>query len=328
MPDVEYRTFRPGDVDPIVALIATSMPADPISLEWFTENVLLDPNFDPDGLIIAVESAGSAASAALIGFVYAVRGRATAGIPVDPDGGWLTIGAVHPRSRRQGIGTELVRRAKAFLSRQGAGWVTYAAYPPAYFLPGLDSAAYPAGLGLLEQHGFRTVSRPVAMDLGLAAYATPDDVIERRAAREAEGYTFAPALPDDLPEVIAFAAAQLAPDWGEAIREAVVRHRRPDRVLLVRDPERRAIGFATYGAYRGLLERFGPFGVVPAHRGLGLGKILLHATLARMRAEGAHSAWFLWTGLDTPAGRLYVDAGFTVTREFNVMRAELEPPGS
>lgn len=326
MADVAYRGFEPGDAGKLIELVASGMPADPVSLEWFTENVLLDANFDAAGLIVADGGDPAWGASGLLGFVYAVRGRGTPGIPVDPEGGWITIGTVHPDARRQGIGGELVERAKAFLSSRGARWVNFSGYPPAYFLPGLDADVYPDGLRLLERHGFQTRSRPVAMDINLAAYATPDDVLRREAARAAEGYVVGPARADDLPEVIEFAATEMAPDWGEAVRQAVLRHARPDRVLLVRDPDGRVIGFATYGAYRGLRERFGPIGVVSQRRGLGLGKILMHASLRQMRAEGVHGAWFLWTGAEGPAARLYLEAGFTITRTFHVMLAELDSP--
>lgn len=314
------RGYRPGDLDALVALTESGQPADPVSREWFAENILLDANFDPDGLIVAADGTGP------VGFVHAVAGRREAGpIPVDPAGGWLTIGTVHPAARRRGIGTKLVERALAFLRDSGAAWANWSAYPPAYFLPGLDAERYPEGLRLLERLGFRTLYQPVAMDLGLATYAMPAAVADLLAERSAEGFTFGPARYDDLPDVMTFAADQLAPDWGEAIRQSVLRHGRPDRVVVCRDPDGVMVGFATYGAYRGLPERFGPFGVAPVRRGLGLGKVLLHVTLTQMRAEGAHSAWFLWTGPDTPAGRLYLDAGFTVTRTFHVLRADLTP---
>ena len=323
MADVVYRTFQPGDGPRLVGLIADALPADPVSAEWFAENVLLDTNFDPAGLIVADGGDAARGAGGLLGFVYAVRPRHPVGIPVDPDGGWITIGGVHPAERRRGIGGELVGRAKDFLRAAGARWVNYSGYPPAYFLPGLDADRYPDGLRLLQRHDFRTMSKPVAMDLGLAAYATPDEVHKRQRDREAEGYVVSPASADDLPDVISFAAAEMAPDWGEAVRQAVIRHGCPERVLLVRDPDDEVIGFATYGAYRGLRERFGPIGVRETRRGLGLGKILLHATLRRMRAEGVHGAWFLWTGPESPAGRLYLQAGFTVTRTFHVMQADL-----
>lgn len=313
---VTFRTYRRGDLTPLVELVARAMPADPISYEWFCDYVVLEPNFDPEGLIVAEGGDG------LMGMVYAVRGRGVSGIAVDPDGGWITVCVVDPAARRRGIGTELIARAKGFLRHCGSKWVNFSGYPPAYFHPGLDADAYPDGLRLLQRSGFTTMYRPVAMDLTLGAYAVPDDVVKLRDTRVGEGYSFEPAATDDLAEVIAF-AGQVAPDWGEVVRAAVVQSRRPDRVVLSRNPAGAVVGFAIYGAYRGLIERFGPFGVAEHERGRGLGKVLLHATLSRMRAEGAHSAWFLWTGKDTPAGQLYLNAGFTVTRTFHVLQADL-----
>lgn len=318
MTAVDYRRFRAADAEPLVELISAAMPSDPVSLDWFTEYVLLDPNYDPDGLILAADGPG-----VVLGFVYAVRGRGTAGVPVDPTGGWITIGAVHPSARSRGIGAELLTRALVFLRDGGARWVVFSGYPPAYFLPGLDAEAYPDGFRLLSRNGFRTTSRPVAMELMLASYRAPSAVAALRAARQEDGYAFGPASAGDLPDVIAFASRAMAPDWGAVIREATVRSGRPDRVVVARDPVGDVAGFAMYGAYRGAVERFGPFGVAKSQRGRGLGTVVLHLTLARMRTHGAQRAWFVWTGLGSPAGRLYTGAGFTVTRTFDVMRADL-----
>lgn len=312
-----YRTFRHGDAGPLCKLVARSLPNEPISREWFTDYVLLEPNFDANGLIVAETAEG------IVGFIYAVRGRGGPGIPVDPDGGWITIGAVDQSARGQGVGAELIARAKTFLRGAGSKWATVSGYPPAYFWPGVDADAYPDAAQLLERSGFRTLYRPVAMDLSLATYAPPEAVLTLREAREHEGYTFSAATIDAVPEACAFATNELAPDWGEVIRAAVAQSGRPQRVLFSRDPGGAVVGFATYGAYRGVVERFGPFGVAENQRGRGLGKILLHATMSQMRSEGAHSAWFLWTGKDTPAGRLYLDTGFTITRTFHVLQADL-----
>jgi len=292
------------------------MPRDAISADWFTHTVLLDPNFDPDGLIVAETDSGEP-----VGFVYAVR--AGKGVGPDPEGGWITVGCVHPDHRRQGIGSELLRRAKSFLLGKGAAWVNFAAYPLAYFVPGLDAAAYPAAAQLFERDGFRRLYTAAAMSIDLAEYETPQRVRELRSARIAEGYSFAVAGADDLPETLAFASQRLAPDWGEAVRDSVMQHGRIDRVLVARHPDGHVVGFATYGAYRGLRERFGPYGVDESCRGTGLGKVLLHDTLTRMRAEGAQSAWFLWTGEESPAGHLYLRSGFHITRRFDVLHHDL-----
>jgi GNAT superfamily N-acetyltransferase len=73
-------------------------------------------------------------------------------------------------------------------------------------------------------------------------------------------------------------------------------------------------------------ERFGPFGVDPNLRRIGLGKVLLYRCLDQMRSRGLHNAWFLWTGLDEPAGHLYARVGFHVSRQFAVLRASARAP--
>ena len=312
-----FRGFRPADFAALVEVATRGLPTDPIAADWLAEYVLLEPNFDPDGLIVAVDET----SERVLGFCYAVSAPAGAG--AEPCGGWITILVVEPEARRQGIGSGLLTRALDFLRRRGALWATVAGYPIAYFLPGVDADAYPDGLGLLEAFGFQTMSSPVAMDLGLATYRTPDEVCKLHSTRETDGFTFSIAGLGDLPELIRFASGHFTPDWGQALRDSAIRYGRPDRTLIARDPGGGVAGFATYGAYRGLRERFGPFGVAESQRGRGLGTILLHRALARMRGEGAHSAWFLWTGEQTAAGRVYRAAGFTVTRRFHVMRAPL-----
>lgn len=309
-----YRHHRSGDAAALAALTTVAMPQDAVDTAWFTENVLLDTSFQPEGLIVAE------ADGVPVGFVYAVTTTGTTP-PEDAPGGWLTIGCVHPDHRGRGVGTELLARASAYLHQRGAAWVNVSAYPAAYFVPGLDAVAYPEAARLLETRGFSRLYTAAAMSMELSTYRTPAEVLALAEQRSAEGYQLGPATPDDLPEVLTFAGRHFAPDWAQAVRDAVLRHGHLDRLRIVRGPQGIA-AFAIYGAYRGLRERFGPFGVDESLRGTGLGKILLHHTLTAMRAEGAQSAWFLWTGEESPAGHLYRRTGFTVTRRFDVLRRE------
>lgn len=313
MQSCRFRAFRAEDLDGLLVAMSASAPTDAVTREAFSETVLLDDNFQPGGLLVA-EADGD-----VVGAIYAVTALSAA-TPVPADGSWITFFFVHPAWQGQGIGTELVSRAVAWLAEQGAAWVNFSGYAPAYFLPGLDANLYPDAMRVLTKAGFGIQYSPVAMDSNLAVYHTPANLLELRAQRESEGYRFFPAGYGDLPEAIAFATERMAPDWGQVIRDSVQRHGHPERVLLCRDAQGTVVGFATYASYGGIVERFGPFGVDEAQRGTGLGKILLHLTLTQMRSEGAHSAWFLWTDEKSPAGRLYLTSGFSVTRTFHVMQ--------
>ncbi|TDD21748.1 GNAT family N-acetyltransferase [Nonomuraea diastatica] len=309
---VTVRAFAPGDERSLVDAWNQSMPGDPTTSGWFRDCVLLDPNFDPEGLRVAVVDGRVA------GCAYAVR-RLTPlapGTDLEPETGWIPFFFVTLEHRGGGLGRRLVGEALAFLEGVGRTRVDFSSYTPNYVLPGADPELYPAGFRLLEALGFRTLYSPVAMDRTLVGYVTPDDVHELRARRESEGYVFRGPTEGELPELIRFAADTFNPDWGEAIRH----HRDPDRIVIAKKDD--IVGFALYAAYRGIPERFGPFGVDPGQRGTGLGKILLHLTMTMMRAEGLHSSWFLWTGETSPAGHLYTKAGYEITRRFHVMRRE------
>jgi len=313
---ITYREFRTGDLQQIANLTEIAMPRDVVSAKRFAQEVLLDVNFAPNGLIVATDDHK------IIGFIYATR--AEKGVPSQPHMGYITIGCVHPDYQRQGIGTQLISRAMNHLRERGASHITVAGYPQGYFFPGVDESTYPHVVPLLERHGFERAGEAAAMHIDLDAYITPPAAQNLIARRQEEGYTFSTANWDDLPELISFASERLAPDWGEILRAAALQGTQGgDRVLFSREPNGSIVGFATYGAVGEIVDRFGPFGVDENYRGTGLGRVLLHATLTRMRAENAHGAWFLWTGEDSPAGHLYLSSGFEVVRRFTVLRASL-----
>ncbi|MFE0150574.1 GNAT family N-acetyltransferase [Nonomuraea sp. NPDC059007] len=308
---VTVRAFVAGDEPSLIDCWNQSLPADPTTATWFRDCVLLDPNFDPDGLRVAV------ADGRVVGCAYAVRRRTplAPGTDLEPETGWIPFFFVAPGHRGSGLGRRLLGEALAFLRDQGRTRVDFASYTPNYVLPGVDAELYPRAFALLGAMGFTTLYSPVAMDRTLVGYATPPEVHALREKRESEGYGFRHPTAGELPELIRFAADVFNPDWGEAIRH----HRSVERMIIAKYQEK-VVGFALYAAYRGIPERFGPFGVDPGERGTGLGKILLHLTMTAKRAEGLHSSWFLWTGEASPAGVLYTKAGYEVTRRFHVMR--------
>lgn len=313
----ETRGFRTGDGPQLVEAWRRSAPADPITPDRFRRLVLLDANFDPEGLRVAVDGDR------VVGAAYAVR-RLTpmTGTDLEPGQGWIPFFFVDPAARGRGLGRRLLTDTLRWLHGEGRSRVDFSSYTPNYILPGLDAEAYPEAAALLESLDFHTLYEAAAMDRGLVGYRFPDDVSRRLDELASRGYRFATPSDDDLVELIALAGNHFGPDWARVIRECLAAGTPLDRIVLARDPSGRPVGWAMHGAYESVDERFGPFGVLEEMRGTGLGKVLLHLVLERMRARGAHSAWFLWTGERSPAGHLYRKTGFTTTRVFRVMRRE------
>jgi GNAT superfamily N-acetyltransferase len=137
-----------------------------------------------------------------------------------------------------------------------------------------------------------------------------------------EGWSFGTPTDDELVPLVEI-AGEFSSDWARAIREGVLGGMPLERIVVARNPDGELLGWAMHGTYEGVVDRFGPFGVLPASRGTGLGKVLLHLTLERMAAVGAHSAWFLWADEGSVASELYARTGFRVTRTFSILRAEL-----
>ncbi|WP_251095835.1 GNAT family N-acetyltransferase [Streptomyces sp. Caat 7-52] len=311
------RGFRAGDGPRLVEAWCRSAPADPVTPERFRSLVLLDANFDPEGLRVAVDGDR------LVGAAYAVRRlRPMAGTDLEPEQGWIPFFFVDPAARGRGLGRRLLTDALDWLHRHGRTRVDFSSYTPHYVFPGLDAEAYPEAAGLLESLGFRTLYEAAAMDRGLVGYRVPEDVARRLAGLTAQGYRFATPSDDDLVDLLALAGGHFGPDWACTIRDCLAAGTPLDRIVAARDPSGRMVGWAMHGAFESVDERFGPIGVLEEMRGTGLGEVLLHLVLERMRARRAHSAWFLWTGERSPAGHMYRKSGFSTTRRFRVMRRE------
>src|SRR5690242_4243843 len=96
---VETRGFGPGDGPRLVESWRRSAPADAITPDRFRSLVLLDPNFDPEGLRVAVDGDR------VLGAAYAVR-RLTpmTGTDLEPEQGWIPFFFVDPAVRGRGLG--------------------------------------------------------------------------------------------------------------------------------------------------------------------------------------------------------------------------------
>jgi mycothiol synthase len=310
-PPITYRTYQGSDEAALIELWNASMTHDRIHPGAFATKVLLDLNFDPMGLWLA-ESGGR-----LAGFVLSLARQVPQFLDgLQPETAWITAFGVDPRLRRRGIGRGLFERALSRLRDRGAKEVLISPYTPNYFIPGVDKAAYPGALAFLQAGGWQTLYEPISMRAETTGFQIPPEVAARAAALAQEGFAVRPVVSADLPELMGFIAHHFGWDWVRHAQEYLLELFGPgsDQVcFLVATQYGKIVGYCQQRR-----ERFGPFGVDPALRSQGIGRVLLFNCLSSMLARGFHAAWFLWT--DREAARLYSVAGFKEVRQFAVLK--------
>lgn len=314
MDRTNIRSYHGEDEAALVELWNLTMSHDRINEPVLRTRVLLDPNFDPDGLLVAEEGG------ALRGFVLSIARQAPLYQQgLEPDLGWITAFGVHVEHRRQGIGRRLFDAGLARLAGMGRERVLISPYTPNYFIPGVDVAAYADAMAFLQATGWQRVAEPISMRAELTGLQIPPEILELERRLSGNGVTIRPVQPADLPALMPFIAGRFGWDWYRFAQEYLLELFGPgsDEIsFLVAVQGGRIVGYCQQRR-----ERFGPFGVAEEMRNLGIGRLLLFRCLATMLAQGFHCAWFLWTGRD--AARLYSLAGFKPVRQFAVMEKEL-----
>ena len=308
------RGYRHCDEASLLTLWNAALPHDPIDVRTFRRKVLLDPNFDPEWLLVA-ELDGR-----LAGFCLCLTHGGTINHRVPGASGWVTAFGVAPEFRRQGVGSALLARGLDLSRSAGCREVLIAPYTPNYFVPGVDATHYAEGLAFLQKRGFEVASRPLSMDANIvlfdyAPYQPREDTLRAQGieVRSLQGH--------ELPLLLAFLKGHASADWLRDARELLTDTTRglaslDQFTVAVRGAEE-IIG---YCQFRG--EHFGPFGVREDLRGQGIGTVLLAKCLQTMRQHGLHNAWVLWTS-DENADRVYSRFGFRETRRFAVLKRSL-----
>jgi mycothiol synthase len=306
---MNIRPFEPDDLGPVVSLISRSLTADPIASSVFVRKVLLDPNFDARGALVAVDER-------VVGFVLGIARKVPLSDQLPDLGkGWITLMAVDAQRQRSGIGSELLRQVEAYLIESGAKSIGVSPYAPNYFTPGVDVNAYPGAVEFFLRRGYAEVYRPLSMDTSLLGLRTPEWVAEKENRLASEGVLVLRYEPRHILPVLDFMRREFPGDWERYARDkmlAIALGLTSDQMFVAEDG-RKVVGFAQHEA-----ERFGPFGSAAEERGRGIGAVLLFKCLQSMRARGFHNAWFLWT--DDKTAKLYREAGFVETRRYAVLR--------
>ena len=317
--EVTLKSYEPGVETDVIDGWNRWLKYDPVTTAVFERKVLLDPNFEPEGLKLAF------CGGHLAGFSLSIVRRYPLYYQgLEEDRGWITVIAYDPGMPE--VGAALLDASLNYFKEKGRRVVLFSPYTPNYFSPGVDPDRYPWILKLLEQHGFQRVYEALSMDAQLwPDFTVPEEVEKLERELEREGVVVRSLETRDVHPFLSFLERYFPADWYRHALELLQSGCEKGQILIaVKGSE--VVGYCQYwhsedyhwhrpGAH------FGPFGVREDMRGRGIGTVLLAKCLWEMRARGIHNAFVLWT--DQAAARLYSRFGFKVTRRYYILRREL-----
>ncbi len=313
---MQIRPYQGRDEAELLDVWSRAMPSDRVDEALFRTQVLLDPNFHPGNVPVAL------VDGRVVGFVLCLTRQVPYFLQgMDEAEAWITAFGVHPDYRRKGIGSALFDTVINKLRAEQRRIVDISPYVPNYFVPGIDTRAYPETIRFLQDRmGFETLYHAISMGADLTDFQIPPQIQARIERAEAEdGLIIQPIEPADIPDLMPFLVEHFGWDWFRFAQSYLLEYfgDSPHRIcFLIAREKGEVVGFCQQRN-----ERYGPFGVRPDCRNRGIGRMLLFKCLEMMSAKHVFFAYFLWT--DEDAARLYSLAGFKRRREFAVMRKTL-----
>jgi GNAT superfamily N-acetyltransferase len=211
-------------------------------------------------------------------------------------GAWLVLLAVHPDSRRNGVGRALTEECAARARHTGAVDLHLGNAGPRYVWPGVDYR-FTAALALFEATGFEPYGAECNMTIstGFRSDSPAGVVIERETGDGA-----------------AALAARCFPHWVDEVDRGVIAGR-----CFAARAGGETIGFACHSVNR--RGWIGPMATAPDRQREGTGRALLSALCADLAGNGLRDAEIAWVG---PVG-FYAKVGARVSRVFRTAKLRL-----
>lgn len=313
---MEIRTFKGTDIDALISCFNHALPHNAIEKSNFILKVMLDVNFDPNGLFVATEGE------TVLGFVNCVYRK----LPIDANSsinskeGWISVFAVDEAERFFEIGEALLDAAENYLVSLGKTVIS-TGYYPLYLFQGASEEHCPEYVSLFEKRGY-SCARSIERELELASYSVPENVKEKKERAEQLGIYIGPMKDEYICSLV---------DSREKFNSSGGAYEYKLRLLeldygrfRIAAKDGHIIGVCAFGDPYDSPERFGPFVVSNEFQGMGIGSVLMNECLAEMKKRGLRRAWMQWTPTRGAADFMYKKIGFRQTKTYVTFSKKIE----
>lgn len=311
--------------------VSAELPYKSFTLETFQQKFLENPHFDAKFFFVCLDES---TENRIIGFAQGIiKNTFLPGETKENTPGYITMIAVSPARRREGIGTALLKALEKAFQSEGKTKTDIIFFNPInleWIVPGTDGHEHPntpgvllgsPGFAFFTRHGYETIAEQNSYHRALQQLPPSEDVpkvskiLSSLAEKNIVITSFHPdkhfgldALFDDLNNE----------HWRHEINTHLKTH--PEWPLLVVSDGGKVVGFAgpVYPQPNGR-GFFAGIGVHSAYGGMGIGTALFYRLCETEKEYGA-AYMTLFTGVTNPARKMYEAAGFTITAQWADMR--------
>lgn len=266
------------DIPAMLALWRRAHPLHPMNDTLLKERVFSPPDAEGELMLAARDGQGK-----LLGW--------TAGIfpCMKPELGGVRWLSVEPELWDSGLPERLLEELARRFKARGAERLRFLGTAPFYLRPGVDTRETGLIVWLLGR-GWTHEQTVFNLTVDLERWAAPTR--EEIFAPDAQGYYVRRARAEDREAFQAYALAHWTRNWMLEASQGIA-HEPASLFLGMKDEQ--IVGFSTYEVSQ-CLNAFGPTGVTPEHRQSGLGRRLLWACLADLKAAGRPVCEIGWVG--------------------------------
>ena len=298
------RNIVGEDICRIPEIWRQDQPFVPVTRDNFIDKIIFEENFCPESFFVT-EQAGE-----ITGFLYCTYRKMpiTGGGNMETGKGYILAFCVPNRTETEQVGGALLDAAEAYLRGRGVRLVD-TGYFPTYYVQGIEKNCCPEYAALFKGRGYTVSEESYSMELYLDRFEEKLEMVRLREKLLCEGYWIGPSTPEDSIGIIDPKAPFSKESWAYEYKSRLKLQHDCERIHLAKK-DGRIIGVSPFGDPNSDMGRFGPFGVDPQYRGLGIGKVLFYETLKEMKKRGIERAWMQWVE-DTGAGfHIYDMFGF------------------